>query len=222
MKTANLVRELRFPIILTLIGIILLISRVVYTHEIRFVFLIWNLLLALIPFFISRWTKVLETNNLSYMVAFAGWMLFLPNAPYIITDFIHLEYSSQETFMIDFVLIGVFALVGLILATLSIQHILESLQSKMSPARSWLIIMGVILLSGIGIYLGRFIRWNSWDIVNSPHLIIADIWFMFRYPSLHVFAWKFSLSISMLIFAFQLSYQFIINYVKKKRVFFSN
>ena len=221
MKTTSIIRELRIPILLSLLGVLLLVGRFLYTHELRFVFLIWNLILAVIPFIISKWALQIKPNTLSYALVFASWMLFLPNAPYIITDFIHLKFSSNATFLLDFALIGVFALAGLMLATLSIQHILESLQTKISPAGSWLIIIGVIGLSGIGIYLGRFIRWNSWDIINSPHLILGDIWLMFRHPSAHVFAWKFSFGISMLIFAFQLMYQIVIHHVKKKRAFFN-
>ncbi len=213
------IRELMLPAILSVLAGVFLAGRVIYTGELRFAFLVWNLFLAFVPYMFSVLAMKYKDTKLKFWGLFATWMLFFPNAPYILTDFIHLKYSSSDTFWIDFSLIGFYSVIGLYLGALSMQHIFESLKKRFSPAGSWLIILGVILLSGIGIYLGRFIRWNSWDILHAPHLILEDVWVMFRHPSEHVFAWKFSLGISMPIFVSLIIYQRFLNYVAEKKAF---
>jgi uncharacterized membrane protein len=191
----------------------------VYTGELRFAFLVWNLFLAFVPYLFSVFAMKFKDSKLKYWGLFFTWMLFFPNAPYILTDFVHLQYSTDATFFIDLVLIGFYSVIGLFLAALSLQHIFESLKHQFSPAGSWLIVLSVIVLSGIGIYLGRFIRWNSWDILHAPHLILEDIWVMFRHPKEHLFAWKFSLGITIPIFASLIIYQRYLTYVAEKRAF---
>lgn len=212
-------RELSLPIILSVLAGVLLLGRIVYTGELRFVFLVWNLFLAFVPYVFSILALKYKGHKLKFWGLFLTWMLFFPNAPYILTDFIHLKYSSSETFLLDIILIGFYSVIGLFLGALSLQHIFVSLKHQFSPAGSWLILLGVILLSGMGIYLGRYIRWNSWDVIHAPHLILGDVWMIFRYPSEHVFAWKFSLVISMPIFVSLIIYQRFLTYVAEKKAF---
>ncbi len=217
----RIIRELTLPIVLSILAVVLLVGRIFYTGELRFVFLVWNLFLAFIPYLFSVFALKHKENHWRFWPLFGVWMLFFPNAPYILTYFIHLKYSTADTFMMDISLIGIFSVLGLFLGALSLQHIFISLKHHFSPAGSWGIVLGVILLSGIGIYLGRFIRWNSWDILHAPHLILEDIWLLFRHPSEHVFAWKFSMVISMFIFVSLIIYQRFLSYVASKRAFFN-
>jgi uncharacterized membrane protein len=213
------IRELTLPAALSILAGLLLLGRILYTGELRFLFLVWNLFLAFVPYLFSVLAMKHKDSNLKFWGLFGIWMLFFPNAPYILTDFIHLKYSSSETFIIDIGLIGFYSVLGLYLGALSLQHIFESLKHRFSPAGSWAIVLGVILLSGIGIYLGRFIRWNSWDILHAPHLILEDIWMLFRHPSEHVFAWKFSFIIAIPIFVSLIIYQRFLAYVAAKKAF---
>lgn len=118
---------------LTVAGIFLLLSRVVYSGEVTFLFLIWNLFLAYVPFFVSSYIK--NRSNLHHIgvrslsVIFI-WLIFFPNAPYILTDFIHLYEYGDVPLWFDLILISLFAWNGLIVGFISLkdmQHIVSEI-----------------------------------------------------------------------------------------------
>ena len=97
-----------------------------------------------------------------------AWLLFLPNAPYIFTDLIHLMSRYYGHFWVDLVPILSCALTGLVLSFLSL-YLMQSIVARMFGwLTSWLFIAGAAGLSGFGIYLGRFLRFNSWDVLFKP------------------------------------------------------
>ena len=100
--------------------------------------------------------------------AVVAWLAFLPNAPYIVTDFIHLRHAPSAWFAYDAVLIGSFAAVGCLLGVVSIQIMQRVVCRHAGQFWSWAFAVTVMGLSGIGIYMGRVLRWNSWDLVTRP------------------------------------------------------
>jgi len=139
------------------------------------VFLIWNLILAYIPFYLSF---IINRGGLSKsikIVLLGVWLLFFPNAPYLVTDLIHLHKSSSPILAFDVVLLFVFAFVGIYLAVKSASEIQSWISSILGKVFSK-ICMGVFfLLSGFGIYLGRNERWNSWDLFTKPFQLMREI-----------------------------------------------
>jgi len=132
MKTLKL-QETRFlknviaPIFL---AFLFLAIRMYITRSIHYSFLVWNLFLAAVPLAISyiiTYSKLWQ-NRIVFISLFLSWLLFLPNAPYIITDFIHLEHWSQMPLWFDFILIGLFAWAGLLMAFKSTYLIYQSLK----------------------------------------------------------------------------------------------
>ncbi len=154
-----------------------------------FLFLIWNLFLAWIPFLLSLVPKKLfrQSGGIGLMtIWFIFWLLFFPNTLYIITDFLHLRPRSPIPFWYDILILLSFSLTGLLLGLQSLQNMLDFFINKHN---SWIIRFFpyiILFLGSIGVYLGRFMRWNSWDILNNPQLIIMDTLSVFIHP-IHYF-----------------------------------
>lgn len=160
--------------LLSLFSVALIVARYVYSAEPLFGGLIWNLFLAWIPFGLAI---VLYDRHragarpLSLLPLGALWLLFLPNAPYIITDFKHLFPSPVVPLWVDVVVIAAPAWTGMLLGFLSL-YLVQSVVRSLAGARvAWATAVAVLGLASFGIYLGRVLRWNSWDVLTDPRLL---------------------------------------------------
>jgi uncharacterized membrane protein len=161
---------------LTFVSVGLLGTRLFIGRELVFIFLVWNLFLAWIPFLLSNWLIQKPERKLGLVLAVLGlWLLFLPNAPYILTDLFHLRTRKGAPKWMDLVILVSFAWTGLILGLSSIRQIQTWLFDRWGSLRSWLAVVGVLALSSFGVYLGRFLRWNSWDVIHQPGDLFQDI-----------------------------------------------
>ena len=140
---------------------------------VHYAFLIWNLFLAWIPFIIAYFTyTVLINRKWIYVVipvAAFFWLIFFPNAPYILTDFQHLagEWRGVPVWY-DVMLLIWFAFTGLLLGMVSLFLMQEIIRREFGRWVGWAFVAVVTGLSSAGIYTGRFLRWNSWDILQNP------------------------------------------------------
>lgn len=163
---------------LTLFCISLILIRVKITGTTYYMFLIWNLFLAALPLYLStliyNFRKLNSTWYLLYP-ALAVWLLLLPNAPYLITDFKHFKHENSVPFWFDLLLLASFSICGLLFGLASIKNIHLVLAKKWNKNTATLIIASICLLSGLGLYIGRFLRYNSWDILHRPIAIITDV-----------------------------------------------
>lgn len=103
------------------------------------------------------------------------WLIFFPNAPYIITDFFHFEERNPVPMYYDLVLSFSFAWNGVLLGLISLLNVERWLSKRMSKSKSIMIVLFCLFLCGFGIYIGRYLRWNSWDVVTNPVDLSADI-----------------------------------------------
>lgn len=155
------------------VSVALVFARIVWTGNLRYGFLIWNLFLAWLPLVFSllaydKFRHGAKERNWRFIGLTAAWLLFLPNAPYIFTDLIHLTTRYYNHFWVDLMLVLSCALTGLVLAFVSL-YLMQSLVMRMfGRLVSWFFIAGVAGLSSFGIYLGRFLRFNSWDVFFQP------------------------------------------------------
>lgn len=136
-----------------------------------FAFLFWNLFLAWVPYLLALALFALDRARASgWLLAVPGivWLLFLPNAPYILTDFIHLGAIPGAPLWFDALLIGAFAATGLLLGLGSLYLVHAVVAARLGEAAGWGLAVGALALSSVGIYLGRFPRFNSWDVVTNP------------------------------------------------------
>src|SRR5256885_2847396 len=161
------------------LGTGLLIVRVVITHRMQHVYLFGNLILAWIPLLASmlldQWEGKESLPQWKRSAAVVVWFFFFPNAPYILTDLVHLGPKYYGHFWIDLVLILLFALTGLLLAFLSLRAMQARVERRVNWLAGWLFVAAVSLLSGAGVDAGRFLRWNSWDGIVRPLLIVKDL-----------------------------------------------
>lgn len=144
----------------------------------HFRFLVWNLFLAFIPYVASLFLSYYTATKRNLLVIAAGvslWLLFFPNAPYIITDLFHLRPRAGIPYWYDLLLIVSCAWTGLMLGFVSLAEIQSIISSTFNKIAGWGFVVTSLLLCGFGIYLGRFERWNSWDIVTNPTGLAKNI-----------------------------------------------
>lgn len=152
----------------------LLLFRVFYSGSIMYIFFGWNLFLASVPLAISSCLFNVTNKNIQCLL-FASWLLFFPNSLYIITDLVHLKARYPVPLWFDTILVFSAACNGLIMAYASLQQVELFLGSKFSRSKTSIIICACLFLSSFGIYLGRFLRWNSWDVLSDPLGLILQI-----------------------------------------------
>jgi uncharacterized membrane protein len=152
------------------------------TNSLFFGFLIWNLFLAFIPYGISTKLKTINIDNIpkiKLVLLLFIWLLFLPNAPYIITDFIHLHHSKSTLVWLDTFLLFTYASTGLLLTITSLNDIYKIIKIKWNLKHANYFSFFVTFLCGFGIYLGRFLRLNSWDVFTAPITVLKKGFFSF-------------------------------------------
>lgn len=172
----------------SLISVALLLLRVLYSGSGIYTFLLWNLLLAWMPLALAwlLWLAVDRLNRpLLGPALLPAWFLFFPNAPYIMTDLIHLRIRDAVPIWYDAALLFSFAWNGLILGFVSLWMVQGMVARRRGAAAGWLLALGTLGAGGFGIYLGRFLRWNSWDVVMDPRLLLNDVFRVVSNPLDH-------------------------------------
>lgn len=159
------------------LSLALIIGRVFVTQRLTFVFLLWNLFLALVPFGLSTMLALTAGPLRRRLLLPVGavWLLFFPNAPYILTDLFHLEPRPGVPYWYDLGLILSCAWNGLMLAYASLLEMHGLVGRRLGTAAGWTFVTLALVLSSFGIYLGRYLRWNSWDIITNPLMLAYDI-----------------------------------------------
>lgn len=169
------------PIII--LAVTLNILRVVLWGKLSFIFIMWNIFLAFVPYFISSlllaYSKEEKRNKFIFILGFILWILFIPNAPYIITDFIHLGVTKSVPLIFDTLLLFSSAIIGLILFFHSLFHIEEIIKLKYSSKVTSIIMVVIMIFISFGVYLGRFLRFNSWDVFINPTSLVSNVWKIF-------------------------------------------
>jgi uncharacterized membrane protein len=188
----------------------LLTLRIARANALYYVFLIWNLFLAAIPFAASLAIEALDAHRverrrpagwpgavpaplsgtggetppsqpartpafLGTWACFATWLLFLPNAPYIMTDFLHLRDRPPIPLWYDVLLLLSCSGAGLLLGYASVMIVQRVITRHYGVMAGWATALSALLLSAFGIYLGRFLRWNSWEALTDPMPLFSDI-----------------------------------------------
>jgi uncharacterized membrane protein len=177
---AFLARHSLVPLLFSsLLAVGLFGGRVYRSRTIIYFFLLWNLLLAWIPYLSSLWADHLHRRHPRrwWVLILPGvlWLAFFPNAPYIVTDFWHLQERAPVPMWYDIGMLSAFALSGLFLAVFSLRTMQRLVRAYTGPVASWLFVAAVLGLGGLGIYLGRFLRWNSWDLLLHPRGVLTDV-----------------------------------------------
>jgi uncharacterized membrane protein len=173
-------------------GCLLLAARIVYTGQWMFGFLAWNLFLAFIPYVISYQLTIRSSwldKKWKRAIAMLAWLAFIPNSFYILTDLFHLFDSYQVPRWFDLLLIFTFAWNALLMGIMSVRHIEKIIQATWRYRFDWLFVFPVMWFNALGIYIGRYLRFNSWDIISNPFSLLADIGRILLHPLRYANAW---------------------------------
>jgi uncharacterized membrane protein len=209
----------------------LVVIRIAHSGRLLFVFMIWNLFLAYIPYALSTWltarysipdgrwpeasgtrlpqvggTRLSLTrrrgSRILLIVLSLIWLVFIPNTFYILTDLYHLTdhgRTSRVPEWYDLVLILSFAWNGLLLGVLSVRHMEKLFMPRASVLAGWLFVYPIMMLNALGVYTGRYLRYNSWDIISDPLQLLADIFDMIIHPFRNHPVWNMILCFSILL-----------------------
>ncbi|MCE9647672.1 MAG: DUF1361 domain-containing protein [Chloroflexi bacterium] len=160
--------------------VLLVAARIAYSDSGRYTTLVWNLFLAWIPFILAYFAYAFSWKKWQlYLVLPASaflWLIFFPNAPYILTDLQHLaRETSSAPIWYDVIVMVWFSWTGLLLGLVSLYLMHDIVQRTFGRLTGWAFVFIVSGLSSFGVYLGRFVRFNSWDILNDPKEIVVTI-----------------------------------------------
>lgn len=167
-------------------------TRVLLSGGTYFSFMLWNLFLAALPLGFA----LLLPRSRVYSRALpllALWLLFFPNAPYVLTDLIHLRPRVGVPVWFDLTMLLSFSFTALWLGFESLRLVQTWVARHFSHRTAWAGVVLVMPLTGFGIYLGRFLRWNSWDILTRPLALMRSIAAPLMQPTAYAEVWLFTL-----------------------------
>jgi len=199
-------------ILITVFAVVLNILRIIIWGKVSFIYIIWNMFLAVIPFLISsillNLSRENRLKNITFIIGGILWLLFIPNAPYIITDFIHLGEIHSVPLIYDTILLFSSAIVGLIFGFYSLSHIEQIIEAKCSRRTTSIFMVIIIFMISFGIYLGRFLRFNSWDIFINHTSLIKNIWRIFSQPGIRAEVFLYTLLFFSFIYLFYKAWKY--------------
>jgi uncharacterized membrane protein len=190
--------------------------RVLISGRLWYLYLVWNLALAFVPFLIAAFGSTILARmapgrglSITALPFALLWLLFYPNAPYILTDFIHvidrtyLKVSPSEWLGInaliwyDLLMNAVFAFIGHFMGLVSMWLVQRTLRRAWGAAAAQALVAVAILLAGFGIYLGRFSRLSSWDALLDPHRVFTEVRDAAMDPKAILFSFTFAIFIAL-------------------------
>ena len=174
--------------ILSIACLLLESGRMIYSGSLEYIFLIWNLLLAFIPYLIATHVQQKKTTGIPLIALALLWLLFLPNALYIITDLKHLRVRPPVPEWFDCLLLFSFSTLALLYRLFSFDTMNQVLKKYVSKIIQKITLTVTSILVGFGVYLGREERWNSWDLFTNPFSLLSECFKLITIPQVWVFS----------------------------------
>jgi uncharacterized membrane protein len=175
---------------LTVVSVGLFAVGAVTNHSLQFSYLLWNLFLAWVPLVLTavllRSLKTRLWSSLRPFLLTLLWLVFLPNSFYMISDFIHIQEVQRHNLLYDVVMFTSFIFTAALVGFCSLYLVHVQLRKRISMLSSSLLIGGILFLCSFAIYLGRDLRWNSWDVLVNPAGILFDVSDHFIHPLQHL------------------------------------
>ncbi len=192
----------------TLVGAVLALcliiaARSAITGNWRFLFLLWNIALAYVPLAAARhvW-RIHIDGSAAHLAGWSIlWLLFFPNTFYLVTDFIHLKQRGTVVVWLDMLLLFLAALIGVVTGVASLQCMARVWGRMVTAGWRFVFVPSIAILTAFGIFVGRFLRWNSWHIVTNPTVIVQDLKALFFLNSAEYGAAALFLSATALVIA---------------------
>ncbi|HSD56103.1 MAG TPA: DUF1361 domain-containing protein [Candidatus Saccharimonadales bacterium] len=172
-------------------------------HDYAFSYLPWNLMLAWLALIVTLWLeRTIHHNPWSSWYALAVtmlWLGLLPNTFYMISDFVHIQEISRVDLLYDVVMFTLFIFNGVFLGFLSLFIVHRELAKRITSRAANTCIGIIILLCSFAIYIGRELRWNTWDILTNPSSLLFDVSDRVLNPREHPQAFTTTLSFFVLL-----------------------
>ena len=179
--------------------------RILLTGETHYGNYYWNTVLALIPLLIAQRLSHRDHFDLKAVILFFIWLIFFPNAPYLVTDLIHFKPVPYFSKWADILLVTSASWNGVLLGVISMLKVENFLGRFFRKSVVYGFTFVAIFLCGYGIYLGRFLRYNSWDILLRPVALSADLLDTIFLPHQHARTWLFTILFSVMYGIFYLT-----------------
>lgn len=190
----------------------LVLARVAYSESNRHIGLIWNLFLAWIPFMLAYFAHAVswQRRSLYIVLPFIAflWLIFFPNAPYMLTDLQDLARRATDApLWYDTIIVGWSSWTGMLLGVISLYLMQDIIIRAFGRAAGWIFVFAISAMSSFGIYIGRFVRLNSWDILQNPGETAQEVLGIIVDPSMRLAAFTL-LYTFFFLFIFLLLYSF--------------
>ncbi len=210
----SLVKAVLSLALFSVFSVLLVAFRMNYTDSIVYVFLIWNLFLAWVPLFAAVGIYLMRkrSKQLWPLMGLLGilWFLFYPNSPYMVTDLVHLKPRVGMPFWFDQVMLTSYIISGLLVGFLSLMIVHKVLKRFIGGLASWGFAAVMSFLTGLGIYMGRYMRFNSWDVWNDAQGMLYSVGGHLVDPGMHPRTYGVTLLFGFFLF---LSYIIFVNLV---------
>jgi len=180
--------------ILSIACLLLESGRMIYSGSLGYIFLVWNLFLAFIPYLIAMHVQQKKTTGIPLIALALLWLLFLPNALYIITDLKHLRVRPPVPEWFDCLLLFCFSTLALLYGLFSFYTMNQVLKKYASKCIQNITLAGISMLVGFGVYLGREERWNSWDLFTNPFSLLSECLTLITVPQVWIFSCCYGLA----------------------------
>jgi uncharacterized membrane protein len=194
----------------------MIIVRYIISGERYFIFLVWNIFLAWIPFMLSE--KFITLHKCEWWKqagVFFVWIIFLPNALYMVTDLIHLDITSTVPKWYDALLLFSSAIVSLLMAFISLLRAESFLIQQFNKKIVNVLMFIVLFMASFGVYLGRFLRWNSWDVVSNPVNLFVSVAERLLFPFRHLHTWGITVLFTTLFYLLYLIVKKMPGYINR-------
>ncbi len=213
----KLIQNKYFPAIVLLflasaVSSLMVMYRILYTGHPMYLFLVWNIFLAWIPLGFALYGSQSKSKWIA-TGAFLAWLLFFPNSHYILTDIFHLKARHGIPLWYDLLVLLLSSWTGAMLGFLSLLEVHHVLRRYFSRAVTWISIVCLFGLESFGIYTGRYLRFNSWDIIADPFNLFNYFLDVISNPYANKGIYKFTICFTVFLL---LSYLFIFVLAKPK------
>lgn len=163
-------------LIFCLFAVFLAVIRIFITGDFDLsVWLTWNLILAFFPYIFALFS--LGQKGFLRKIGLFLWFLFLPNSFYILTDFVHLPEHPEMVYF-DTVYITSMAFAWLVAGYASMEMVHTYWNIHIHKKLAWIYMIAIVFIGNFGVYVGRFLRFNSWDIIQNPRNIVHELWIL--------------------------------------------
>lgn len=166
--------------------------RVLITGSFGHFYLLWNIFLGLVPVFFAGILAKQTRLGLISLPLFFGWYIFFPNALYLITDLVHIRTDGPIAAWYDIVLFFSAAILGILLAFISLHRAEIFLKKVIRHNWIWVFRLFIFVSGAFGVYAGRVLRWNSWDVIHQPATLLNDMCAIVFHPYHHKDAFLFT------------------------------